>query len=99
MNKLREAGYFVLGFALSLACATTQQYKYYGMNLSSDCYTSGSLLGKQGSDGWPDLPLSDCAPDAQVKGKCAIQLASDFFAKDKALADCQQQLSDCQANK
>ncbi len=97
MKTIREAGFFFLGFALSLACATATPYKYYGLNMPSACYVSAQLQGKTGAGGWPDLSGVECEPDEQVKGKCVIQLTSDFFAKDSALQTCQQQLSDCQA--
>ncbi len=78
------------------ACGAGVVYRYYGADLPAECYAKGQLLGKQGKDGWPDLPLAVCQPDAVSKGKCAVQLRQDFFNKDRELNLCRQQLQDCQ---
>jgi hypothetical protein len=92
---------FVYGASLALlgliGCASTLNYRYYGLSLTDICYGQGSLLGKLGSDGWPDLPFTECQPDAAVKGKCVVELAADHFAKDAALQQCQSDLKSCES--
>jgi hypothetical protein len=93
------------------ACATT--WKYYGellsdrvltpddvgKKLSDLCYDEGKLLGKQGSDGWPDLPLDECKPDQAIAGKCVVQTTDVYRALEKDDEDCHIQLSDCEKGK
>ncbi len=82
--------------ALIACAAKSVVYPYYGMELPGNCYTDGKLLGKLGDGGWPDLPLSECTPDANVKGKCWIERTADHFAKEKDLEDCHIALDACQ---
>lgn len=86
---------FFLGVLAITGCAAVT-YKYYGVSMPDECYSKGMLLGKLGKGGWPDLPMTTCQPDAQVKGKCWVQTTEDFFQKDQALSICMQQLQDCQ---
>lgn len=91
-----------VSFIQILACATTADfgYQYYGLSkLPDDAYTQGTLLGElatRGNPGWPDLPLSTCAPDAVVTGKCVVMLQADFYALKKELLDLKVTLSDLQ---
>lgn len=86
------SGYF-LGIISLVGCAAVT-YRYYGVQIPTDCYKEGKLIGKPGS--WPDLPFTQCQPDDVVKGKCWVELTEDHFAKDKELIQCRQSLSDCQ---
>lgn len=88
-----------MGATLLVACAALK-YKYYGLDLPSECYQEGVLLGRSPTDkDWPDLPLTTCLPDARHKGKCVIQRIDDFFNKDKELNECRAALDACQRGK
>lgn len=82
-----------LGFALLItACAGLGfNFKYYGMELAS--YESGKLLGPEPA---ADLPISVCAPDAQVKGKCVVMLTDAFYSLKRDYLETQQRLKECQ---
>ena len=82
---------------LSLVGCASVSYRYYGLSLSNDCYAQGSLLGKLGAGGWPDLAFTECQPDPSIKGKCVVELAADHFAKETALEQCESDLKNCQA--
>ena len=96
MKGIERTAWFVLGMFMMIACAAVE-YPYYGFSqIPDDCWTKGKLLGRLGSGGWPDLDFSNCKPDASKPGKCWVQESSVFFAKETALQECQQALSDCQ---
>lgn len=79
-------------------CGAAAIYKYYTLDGVPDgCYKSGQLLGKLGSDGWPDVPFLGCEPTATNKAPCVVQFLTDYIAKDTELLNCRQQLSDLQA--
>src|SRR5882724_6916025 len=86
---------FIIGTAFTVSCAGIQ-YRHYGLSLPDECYQKGSLLGKLGKDGWPDVPFSQCKPDDVVKGKCVIELEQDYFSKDSELNNCREALDSCQ---
>lgn len=95
--RMSDRAYFayILGLLSLGACATTS-YRYYGLTLENNCYQQGTLLGKQASNGWPDIPLETCKPDAASNGKCIIQLTDEFFRKDADLKNCVAALDTCQ---
>jgi hypothetical protein len=93
----RSAFYGATISMISLISCASVTYKYYGLTVPDTCYAEGSLLGKLGASGWQDLPFSECEPDASLKGKCVVELASDHFAKETALEQCQSDLKNCQA--
>jgi len=96
MNRSFTSG-MICGVLVSLfGCAAAVVYPYYGMNLPVNCYTEGNAIGKPGSGGWPNFPMSECAPDATNKGKCWLEKTEDHFAKDKDLTDCHIALDSCQ---
>lgn len=87
---------YSLGLLTLLSCAGVN-YKYYGLELSPQCFDQGTLLGKQGSSGWEDLPLSSCKPDEIKKGKCIVMTSDEFFAAKQETLQLRQALKDCQA--
>lgn len=91
---------FICGFLLAtfcwLGCASVQTYRYYGMEITPECYDKGQMLGKMGKDGWPDMPLKECAPDAAGKHNCVLELRADHFNKQRDLNNCQSDLIACQ---
>ncbi len=93
--KLRFIAGYLLGILSMAACAAVE-YRRYGLILPAECYDRGTLLGRQGSGGWPDIPFTQCKPDEVVRGKCVIELQDDFFAKDAELRQCRQALKDCE---
>lgn len=92
---------FLMGFmacALCVGCAGAAiQYKYYGLEVPDECYSKGVLQGKEGKDGWKDLPFAECRPDAATKGKCWVEISEEHFKKENELLNCRQSLKDCQA--
>src|SRR5215469_14150950 len=87
---------FIFALVLAAGCAATT-WRYYGEQLpgrtivqadvgeklSDLCYNEGRLLGKEGSDGWPDLPLTECKPDTALAGKCVVQMTETYRALKK----------------
>lgn len=92
MNKHFSLG-IICGFFL-LGCAGVT-YRYYGLQLPDQCYADGVLEGRGDKD-WPNLPLSQCKPDAADKGKCVVQLQEVFFQMKNDLKTCQTKLIACQ---
>lgn len=99
MSK-RDAFWLLMGSSVALfACATYPVYNYYGIQMPVDCFASGTLVGSQTAQnpkGWPSLPMSECTPDAALKGKCWIELSADHFAKERELEQCRSKLEQCQ---
>lgn len=91
-----------IGSLLTLAvifggCASVSfPWPYYASHMADSCYDQGTLYGKPGSDGWPDLPLIECKPDAVKKLKCITLLDSDFYALKSDDMKCHQDLQSCQ---
>lgn len=83
----------VLVSLILAACGASFNYKYYGLELDSECYNKGTLLGKTKKD---DLPFKVCAPDDYVKGKCVVMLVDDFFLLKKDFQTQQELLRECQ---
>jgi hypothetical protein len=84
---------FVLGFLV--AGCTAFSYRYYGIELQTECYDQGKLLGPDASK---DLPLATCKPDDVIKGKCVVMLVDEF---ERFKADHERlkvELKDCQKN-
>lgn len=67
-------------------------YNYYGLSAAS---YDGKLLAVDPKN---DKDLSECAPDAQIKGKCIVMFSSEFYALKQDYLNVQQELSDCQKN-
>jgi hypothetical protein len=86
---------YLLGVISMVGCASIS-YRYYTMSLPDDCYDKGTLWGKQGSGGWPDLPFLDCKPDSGNKGKCIAMMTSEFISQKKDLDECHVALDSCQ---
>lgn len=90
----------ILGYALGVitlaGCAAAVEYHYYALDIPTDCYDKGQLIGKPGASGWVNLPFDECKPDDTIKGKCVVELSADHFAKEKELVQCRAQLSECQ---
>lgn len=82
------------------ACASTMPsigYTYYGLGaLPPDAYATGKLLGKSGEQGWPDLTLTACEPDAISQGKCIVLVEAQFYSMVKELLTLRQEYSDLQ---
>lgn len=87
---------YLIGVFTIIGCASVFPYKYYTPSMPDTCYDQGSLLGKLGDKGWPDLPLDECKPDAVVKAKCIVVIEQDFFALQGAYEKCQSDLTSCQ---
>ncbi len=96
---MRFALGFILGILLVIGCGNAGYfpYKYYNISLPPECYDKGQLLGKSGSHGWADLPLSNCRPDPNGnKMKCSLVFTPDFYSAKGEYLKCQQDLSNCQ---
>lgn len=85
----------LFGACLS-ACASAVQYRYYGMSIPPESFDRGDLLGRQGSDGWPDMAFSICKPDQQVRGKCVVMQTAEFFSMKRELEQLRRDLDACQ---
>lgn len=86
---------YLLGVISMSACASVS-YRYYTLNLPVECYDKGQLFGKLGKDGWPDLPLKTCEPDAVNQGKCVAMLTPEYISMRKDLEECHVALDQCQ---
>lgn len=79
--------------------------------MSDACYDSGKLLGKLGTDGWPDVSLDQCKPDpvpspnpdpkgspapAPVLFKCVTLIRADWDSLKADDLKCHQDLQICQ---
>jgi hypothetical protein len=95
MNKGFFPG-FILGLLTVAGCASVFPYKHYGMDIPSECYDKGSLLGKLGKDGWPDLPMTECKPDLANKMKCQVMIESEFNSLKADDEKCHADLQKCQ---
>lgn len=111
---MKRFGSFVTGWAAgictALGCASTQwPYPYYAPSMDHGCYESGVMLGKTGSDGWPDLSMKECEPDVDpspsaspspwpspVKLKCLMLRVDDFYALKGDDEKCHSDLVACQ---
>lgn len=102
---------FVLGMVTVAGCATTGSFPwpYYSTQMPGECYQQGTLLGKSGADGWPDLPLSECEPDplpspgaspspgpSPVLLKCMTVKVDDFYSIQADDEKCHADLIACQ---
>lgn len=110
MSKYTLSRYtqFLLGYALGLitlaGCATAFPWHYFASQMPDSCYEQGKLLGKEGKDGWPDLPLTSCKPDPDsadpkikpVKLKCITVLVDDFYSLKADDEKCHADLQACQ---
>lgn len=79
---------------LMMGCASFS-YRYYGMD-SNVSYEKGVLTGKEGTEGWPDIPFSFCAPSAATNHPCVIMKSADFFAMKLDYEDLKSKLDECQ---
>lgn len=86
----------LIAAVMLVGCATVFPWPYYGPSMPDSCYDQGTLLGKTGSDGWKDLPLSECKPDAKVKIKCITQKIDDFYSLKADDMKCHKDLQICQ---
>ncbi len=86
---------FVMGLLLGMllvGCAGFT-YRYYGLEMPTECYEKGKLLDDKPSG---DLPLTRCMPDDAQKGKCAVFLVDEL---ERLIADhgrLKAELKDCQ---
>lgn len=108
---------FVSGFFLAIlsvvSCATTGTWPwpFYAPSMPVECYDKGQLLGKLGSDGWPDQAMELCKPDPDpdpdpsitptpgptpVKLKCIVTKIDDFYSAKAAYEKCESDLVACQ---
>lgn len=96
--------FWFLGVFTIVGCASAWKfpYPYYAEQMEPSCYDAGQLLGKSGSQGWPDLSLKECKPDEQIKLKCMVVKVDDFYSMKSddekthaALDSCQRQLDSC----
>jgi hypothetical protein len=100
-----------MGLLTAFGCASspTFPWKFYTPSMPPTCYDEGQLLGKLGSDGWPDLSLDECKPDpmpspgaspnpgpSPVLDRCMIMNTQDFYAMQAAYLTCQNDLIACQ---
>lgn len=88
---------YILGFLTIAACASTGRvYRYYNLDAPSELYDKSRLLGKAGTDGWPDLDAIVCKPDSVNKMKCAILTLPEYFAMKNELEILRADLVTCQ---
>lgn len=101
---------FIIGIFTMIGCASSPifPWNYYNVQMPDGCYDQGKLLGKLGSDGWPDLNLDACKPDpdptpggpspapSPIKLKCMTMLADDFFSLQADDEKCHSDLDACQ---
>lgn len=95
MGKLK---FFLIGLIIGTApmgCAAVS-WHYYGMDLPSECYAKGSLLGPKPSQ---DLPLTVCEPDAHDRGKCGVLLREELFRLIQDDKQCHIDLQACQSGR
>lgn len=83
---------FGLLFGLVLAGCAGFQYKYYALDAAS---YEGALRGPEPKD---DLPLTECQPDARVRGKCVVMLVDEFRAFRIDYDRIKTQLNECQSS-
>lgn len=83
---------FAIGllFGLILAGCAGFQYRYYALDPAS---YEGALRGPEPKD---DIPLTECQPDARVRGKCVVMLVDEFTAFRVDYERIKTQLKDCQ---
>lgn len=97
--NLKEPGvhpsrHFAFGicFGLLLASCAGFQFKYYALDAAS---YEGALRGPEPKD---DLPLTECQPDARVRGKCVVMLVEEFTKFRVDYDRIKTQLNECQSN-
>lgn len=108
--KYQALAFYLLGVLSMASCASVWTFRSYnaeirdrtiteadvGKSLADLAYSEGMLLGKLGSDGWPDLPLSDCKPDATNKMKCATMMLPEFYRLKDDDEKCHERLQACE---
>ena len=112
---------FFTALILVLGCATQFPYRFYnaqiksraiteadvGKDLATLAYQEGVLLGKLGSDGWPDRPFADCQPDPIPSPgaspapspnlmKCTTLATPEFYSLKADDEKCHSDLDVCQ---
>lgn len=91
---------YLMGMILAaltvIGCATAFPWRYYATQMPETCYDAGKLLGKDGSDGWPDTDLNECKPDKTSRLKCITMLVDDFYSLKADDEKCHNDLKFCQ---
>lgn len=80
----------VLGFLLAGCVGATFAWQYYSLSIAS---YDGKLLAVEPAN---DKDFTICAPDSNVKGKCILMLAADFYALKQDYLDVQNKLIACE---
>lgn len=94
MSALKKT-LLVIFMQLSFLACSSFAYKWYGMELSDQCYQEGKLLGPKPED---DLSLTQCKPTDALKGPCAVLPIDEFERLRTDLVTCQAELRACQQN-
>lgn len=89
--------FYALGVITMVGCASFP-WRYYGTQMDDTCYDKGNLLGKQGKQGWPNLPLAECKPDVSIKLKCITVPIDDFYSFKADDEKCHSDLNSCEKN-
>lgn len=86
-------GFFTLPFIL-IACASTLEYPYFGMDMSEACFDQATLLGVNGKgefDEKLDEPMAVCKDF-----ECLVMKINDHERLETDLAACRADLKACE---
>jgi hypothetical protein len=105
LDKRSAAVGSLVTLVIVLAGCASFPWRYYATQMPGECYDKGTLLGKSGSDGWPDRKLSECKPDPDLapgqpagkKLKCITLFDEDFYSLKADNEKCHKDLAICQA--